>query len=82
MYRRFTQYEPRSHNIEVLAPDNEFASGIDEMPIERYNIIFFHREYGLTETQNLHFLFMPHPAKEEHKTWYSLSPSEHAGMLQ
>ena len=59
------QYEPRSNYIEVLAPDKEFASGIDDIPIDRYNIIFFHREYGLTETQNLHFLFMPRPAKEE-----------------
>lgn len=76
------QYEPRPNYIEVLAPDKEFASGIDDIPIDRYKIIFFHRQYGLTETQNLHFLFMPRPAKEEQKPWHSLSPSEHAGVLQ
>ncbi|WP_112289699.1 SOS response-associated peptidase family protein [Rahnella sp. AN3-3W3] len=38
MCGRFTQYEPRSHYIEVLAPDKEFASGIDDIPIDRYKV--------------------------------------------
>lgn len=38
MCGRFTQYEPRSHYIEVLTPDKEFSGGIDNIPIERYNI--------------------------------------------
>lgn len=38
MCGRFTQYEPRSHYIEVLAPDKKFSGGIDDIPIERYNV--------------------------------------------
>lgn len=30
MCGRFTQYEPRSHYIDVLSPDREFAGGIDD----------------------------------------------------
>ena len=36
-------------------------------------ITFYHREYGLTETQNLHFVFMPRAAKGVQKPYYSLS---------
>jgi putative SOS response-associated peptidase YedK len=35
---RFAQYEPRSHYIDVLSPDREFAGGIDDIPIGRYNV--------------------------------------------
>lgn len=38
MCGRFTQYEPRSHYIEVLSPDKEFACGIDDIPLDRYNV--------------------------------------------
>ncbi|MBU9845795.1 SOS response-associated peptidase family protein [Rahnella ecdela] len=38
MCGRFSQYEPRSHYIEVLAPDREFASAIDDIPLDRYNV--------------------------------------------
>lgn len=38
MCGRFTQYEPRSHYIDVLSPDREFAGGIDDIPIGRYNV--------------------------------------------
>ncbi|MBF7957365.1 SOS response-associated peptidase family protein [Rahnella victoriana] len=38
MCGRFTQYEPRSHYIDVLAPDKTFASGIDDIPLGRYNV--------------------------------------------
>ncbi|AFE58022.1 hypothetical protein Q7S_08920 [Rahnella aquatilis HX2] len=38
MCGRFTQYEPRSHYIEVLAPDKEFAGVVDDIPIDRYNV--------------------------------------------
>ena len=38
MCGRFAQYEPRSHYIEVLSPDKEFASGIDDIPLDRYNV--------------------------------------------
>ena len=38
MCGRFTQYEPRSHYIEVLSPDKEFASSIDDIPLDRYNV--------------------------------------------
>lgn len=36
-------------------------------------ITFHHREYGKTEKQRLHFVFMPRPAKGEQKAYYSLS---------
>ncbi len=36
-------------------------------------ITFHHREYGHTETQRLHFVFMPRAAKGEQKAYYSLS---------
>lgn len=38
MCGRFTQYEPRSHYIEVLSSNKEFASGIDDIPLDRYNV--------------------------------------------
>ncbi|UJD87687.1 hypothetical protein FS594_02120 [Rahnella aquatilis] len=38
MCGRFTQYEPRSHYIEILSPDKEIASGLDDIPLARYNV--------------------------------------------
>lgn len=38
MCGRFTQFEPRSHYIEVLSSNKEFASGIDDIPLDRYNV--------------------------------------------
>ncbi|MHC5178623.1 tyrosine-type recombinase/integrase [Serratia rhizosphaerae] len=36
-------------------------------------ITFHHREYGKTEQQKLHFVFMPRAAKGQQKAYYSLS---------
>jgi len=38
MCGRFAQHEPRSHYIDVLSADREFAGGIDDIPIDRYNV--------------------------------------------
>ena len=39
----------------------------------RTAITFHHREYGKTEVQKLHFVFMPRMRKGEQKPYYSLS---------
>lgn len=56
MCGRFTQYEPRSHYINVLSPDREFAGGIDEIPIGRYNVAPGTRVLMLNQRDNKIFL--------------------------
>ncbi|EKF2811991.1 tyrosine-type recombinase/integrase, partial [Shigella flexneri] len=36
-------------------------------------ITFYHREYGRTEKQKLHFVFMPRVCNEKQKPYYSVS---------
>ncbi|MBU9866775.1 site-specific integrase [Rahnella aceris] len=60
--------------IKLLQPAHEALKAQREITalFPKTEITFFHREYGLTETQNLHFVFMPRPAKGEQKPYYSL----------
>lgn len=70
MCGRFTQYEPRSHYIEVLAPDKEFASAIDDIPIDRYNVAPSSRVLLLNQRDDqiyldpVHWGYQPAWAKE------------------
>lgn len=70
MCGRFPQYEPRSHYIEILAPDAEFASAIDDIPIARYNVapssrvLLLNQRADLIYLDPVHWGYQPARAKE------------------
>jgi len=66
MFGRFTQYEPRSHYIDVLSPDREFAGGIDDIPIGRYNVAPGKRVLILYQRDDKIFL---DPVHNKHRTF-------------
>jgi len=54
--------------LDALKEQKKLTAGFPET-----EIVFYHREYGLTEKQQLRFVFMPRPAKGKQKPYYSLS---------
>ncbi|PVZ84834.1 site-specific integrase [Serratia sp. S1B] len=61
--------------ISLLTPALEALKAQRELTAlyPKTEIIYYHREYGHTEKQKLHFVFMPRRAKGEQKPYYSLS---------
>lgn len=64
-----------NRTIALLAPAQEALRAQRSITAlhHKTEITFHHCEYGKTETQRLHFVFMPRPAKEQQKAYYSLS---------
>lgn len=65
--------------IKLLAPALEALKSQRELTAlqPKSRIIFHHREYGKTESQRLHFVFMPRIRKGEQKPYYSVSSIGH-----
>lgn len=61
--------------IKLLEPALEALNAQRELTAlqPKTNIVFHHREYGKTETQRVHFVFMPRMRKGEQKPYYSVS---------
>ncbi|CAM8436489.1 Putative lambdoid prophage Rac integrase [Enterobacter intestinihominis] len=64
-YRTIKLLEPA---LEALRAQKELTGGAPKVPIT-----FHHREFGKTETQKLHFVFMPRPQKGKQAAYYSVS---------
>ncbi|ELX0480609.1 TPA: DUF3596 domain-containing protein [Escherichia coli] len=61
--------------IKLLEPALEALKAQRELTAlqPKSKIVFNHREYGRTETQRVHFVFMPRMRKGEQKPYYSVS---------
>ncbi len=64
-YRTIKLLEPA---LEALRAQKELTGSAPKVPIT-----FHHREFGKTETQKLHFVFMPRPQKGKQAAYYSVS---------
>lgn len=65
--------------IKLLEPALEALKAQRELTAlqPKSKIVFNHREYGRTETQRVHFVFMPRMCKGEQKPYYSVSSIGH-----
>ena len=65
--------------IKLLEPALEALKAQRELTAlqPKSKIVFNHREYGRTETQRVHFVFMPRMRKGEQKPYYSVSSIGH-----
>lgn len=64
-YRTIKLLEPA---LEALRAQKELTGSAPKVPVT-----FHHREFGKTETQKLHFVFMPRPLKGKQAAYYSVS---------
>lgn len=67
--------EAGTRTLTLLAPALEALKAQRELTglQPRSKITYYHREYGKTETQSVHFVFMPRVRKGEQKPYYSVS---------